>query len=793
MSSLLQDLRFGLRLLCRSPGFAAIVVLVLALGIGANTAIFSVVNAVLLRALPYQEPERLFQLEELNPKGDPSGVPQADIAAFRGRTHVFEQIASSYWQNLTINGPEGPENTYGALLSPEMLPMLGVRPAFGRSFESADYESGAPDVALLSDRLWKRRFARDPAVLGRSILLNGRAFTIIGVMPREFVIQQRFELWTPWRLGVADTSSRLARFWPITRLQRGIDPRLAQAEADAALSSLAPEDFAKGWRVRFTSLHQQTTGGVRPALLVLLGAVGFVLLIACLNVANLLLARFASRQREITVRTALGGGRLRILRQLLTESLLLAMIGGAAGLVLGALGSQALLRLFPERIPVPRLEFTRLDSTVLLFTFGIALLTGLVFGILPAREASRVNLNDQLRSRTGGAHPLRSILIVVETALSLILLVGAGLLLRSFDRLLAVDPGFRPEQVLTLRVPVPASIQDKAQQIAYCTRILERLQQLPGINSAGIIAPLPLGDVDANSTFHVEGRPAAPGERTLVKLRMASPAAFRALGIALRRGRVFSETDTAGASPVVLINETLARQFFAGEDPMGRRVGPSPKGPWSTIVGVVNDVKVSQLGSAPSPELYRDYRQLLFAPFATTFVLRTAGDPLLLAKSAQRAVRQVNPDQPVSDLRPMGQVVADSVATPRFYAVLLAIFAGIALVLAAAGLFGVLSYSVTQRARELSIRVALGATRNDILRAVLLRMLVLVSAGLALGIAGALVLTRLLAAQLYQIEPTDPGTYAAVSVLLIVVASAAAWTPARRALQVDPISALRCE
>jgi putative ABC transport system permease protein len=803
MSAFLLDLRYGARMLRRTPGFAAIVVAVLALGIGANSAVFSVVNAVLLRPLPYQDPGRLYQVDEINPKGEPNGVSPADAQVFRQRIHAFENLAVSHWQNVTLTGPEGPENDYAGKVSSEIFRMLGRPAALGRLFRDEDFRPGAPGAVILTHKLWMRRFAGDRGVLGKTLLLNGAPHTIIGVMPEDFIYEQRFVLWTAWQFTAGDMAMREERTPTAVRLRPGISPQQAQADLLAVLREIAPEDVRKGWSVRLVPLAQQLTNRVRASLLVSLGAVAFVLLIACLNVANLLLARASDRAREIAVRTALGAGRLRMVRQLLTESLLLSAAGGAAGLLLGAWGARALVTLFPEHDPVPRLEQAHLDSAVLLFTLAVTVITGVVFGLVPALDATRSNLTVALkesgRGNSSGARSgrMRNFLVIAETALSLILLVGAGLMLRSFQRLMAVDPGFNADRVLTLRVPLPSAITGKDQRPAYYTRILDRLGSLPGLNSAGLIAPLPLADVDANSTFAVEGHVPPNGERQLVKLRAVSPGYFRAMGVGLRQGRLFGDADVRdGGAKVVVVSESLARKYFPREDPVGRRITQDTqgKGPFATIVGVVNDVHNLHLGDAPEPELYFDYRQFFFAPFAMTLVLRThSADPVQLAAAAQKEIRAITPDQPISDVKTMRDVVSGNVAQPRFYTLLLGIYAVIALLLAATGLYGVLSYAVSQRVQEIGIRLALGASRRSIFALVMGRALMLVSIGTLLGLAGSWALTRLIAAQLYRTQATDPATFATVAGLMIAVALAATYVPARRALKVDPVVALRCE
>ena len=472
MSAFLQDLRFGARTLRRTPGFVAIVVAVLALGIGANSAVFSVVNAVLLRPLPYADPDRLYRLDEIDPKGQPAGVSPADAQIFRRRLRAFEHIGLSHWQNVTLTGPQGPANEYGGKMSSDCFRMLARPPALGRTFRDDEFRPGAPGVVILTHKLWKSRFAGDPGVLGKTLLLNATPYTIIGVMPEDFFYDQRFALWTPWQFTAADTARREDRTPAAVRLRPGISPRQAQSDLLAVLQEIAPEDVRKGWNIRVVPLARQLTDRVRASLLVSLGAVAFVLLIACLNVANLLLARASDRAREIAVRTALGAGRVRMIRQLLTESLLLSAAGGIAGLLLGAWGARALVTLFPDRDPVPRLEQAHLDLAVLFFTLAVTAITGVIFGLAPALEATRSNLTVSLkegaRGTSSGARSarVRNFLVIAETALSLILLVGAGLMLRSFQRLLSVNPGFNPDRVLTLRVPLPAAITAKPQQPA---------------------------------------------------------------------------------------------------------------------------------------------------------------------------------------------------------------------------------------------------------------------------------------------------------------------------------------
>ncbi|MBI3282360.1 MAG: ABC transporter permease [Acidobacteria bacterium] len=780
MRTFLQDLRYGARTLLRRPSFATVAIAVLALGVGANSAIFSLVNAVLLRPLPYHQPERLYQLNEIDPKGAAQGVSLADAAAFLKHSEAFEAIAASRWQNVTLTGAEGPENVYGGRVTAGAFSTLGRPPLIGRLYRPEDFRPGAPGVVILSHRLWERRFGGDSNVLGRELMINGQAHTIVGVMPADFFFDQRFALWTAWQPNAQESGSREARVNIVARLKRGAGEAQAAAQAEAILRNIAPEDVAKGWRVRLAPLDRQLTSAVRLPLLVLLGAVGFVLLIACLNVASLLLARGADRGREIAIRMAIGAGRLRIARQLLTESLLLAVLGGAAGLALGALAAKGLLAVLPQGMP--RMDQARTDAAVWAFTAALSACTAILFGIVPAWQASRGGIR-------AGSPRLRNSLVVVETALSLVLLTGAGLMLRSLERLINQDLGFNPEHVLTLRLPAPASLRDTPSQIAYYQRLLERVQAVHGMNAAGLVTPLPLAGVEANATFAVEGRPQAPGERQLVKLRCASPGYFRAMGLRLRAGRVLNEGDSAGAPGVVVISEALARKYFPGEDPIGRRVGFGAK--WSTIVGVINDAKQLGLTDDPAAEMYHDFRQYLFAPFAVSLTLRTRGDPMHISAAIQKEIRAFNPDQVISDVQTMDKLVWNASSRPRFYAVLLAVFGGLALLLAATGLYGVLSYAVSRRTREIGIRMALGASGSMVFRDVMRGALLLVFAGVTLGIGGSLVLTRLIAAQLYHTSPSDPVTFAAVVLVLVAVAALAAFVPARRAVRVHPAAALR--
>ena len=673
--------------------------------------------------------------------------------------------------------------------------------ALAAGFWPSEFDAAGPPVVVLTDRLWKRRFGRNPAVIGSELMLNGVAHRVVGVLPQDFFYSQWYEFYVPWHQTGEELGRRQERWSCLVRLKDGVTAEQAKVGLESVFHNAAKEDAAKGWHMRVTPLQEEVTGRSRPALSIVLGAVAFVLLIACLNIANLLLARGADRSREIAIRAAMGAGRLRVVRQLLTESLILAITGGVVGCALGAIAANALVVSIPERIPLPRLDQTRLDTAVLLFSAGITVLTGIVFGLIPAWHATREDVNEELKQGARGAgrgrsNLLRNGMVVMETALSLVLLIGAGLMLRSLVRLLSVDPGFQTGGVLTLRVPLPSSITEQPRKVAHYTRLLEEVAKVPGLNSVGLIAPLPLASVEANATFAVEGRPVPPGESQFIKLRVASPGYFRAMSLTLLRGRVFGEQDGESTEGVAVVSDALVRRYFPDQDPIGKRVTFSSelKGPWMTVIGVVKDIKGRNLAEKAEPELYRDYRQYSFAPFAYSMVVRTqSADPASVAGAVQRQIRTADPEQPIGDVLPMKQLVSNSVSQPRFYTILLSAFAAIALLLAASGLYGVVSYSVSRRVPEIGIRVALGASRGSILRDVTGRAMILVGVGVAVGLAGAFALTRLLESQLFEVETADPATYAAVSLLLLGVGALAAYLPARRAARVDPNVALRCE
>lgn len=798
MSQLLQDIRYGIRMLWKSPGFTAVAVAVLALGSGANTAVFSVLNAVVLRPPPYSDPARLYRIESMTSRG-PSSFSAPDLATWRERTQVFEKMAAGEQCSRILSGVDEPEQLLGVSVERDCLPLLGTPPIVGRWFSDEDFGPGGAKAVIIGQRLWQRRFHGDPNVLGKPILLDGAGHTVIGIMPPEFQFtDRRCEFWIPLQFSSEQLSSR---DWPsctvYARAKAGATWLQVEAETGMISRTLVqqfPKEH-KNWRATVTPLRETIVGDARPTLVLLLGAVASVLMIACLNVANLLLARGTERSKEVAVRAALGAGRLRIVRQLLTESLLLALMGGFLGLLLAGWANRGLVALFWQRAALPRLEQTGIDGRVLGFTLMVAIAGSVLFGLVPALQASKLNLSETLketgRSGTGGVRSrrLQNIIMVAETALSLLLLAGAGLMLRSFYNLIRINPGFKADHVLTARLPMPAyRVPDEKRQPAYYMEILRSVQRLPGVQSAGLATVLPLtgGEaIMAIRTTHDNGEV----EDREYYFRAVSPDYFRAMGIPFKMGRDFTDADSADAPRVAIVNETLARQLWPSEYPIGKKL-TAPKMP--TVVGVVGDIRHTKLSAPPHAELYMPCLQYLGTP-NSMLVVRPASDPMHMVDGIRKAIRQFEPDQPIVDLRTMEQVVSDSVAQPRFYTLLLGVFAGLAVVLAATGVYGVMSYSVSQQQHEIGIRMALGAQNRKIVGEFVSRGLRYVLVGIAIGLAAALAATRLLSTLLFEVEQTDPATYAFVSLFLLAWTVAAIWAPARRATRVDPLVALRHE
>ena len=802
MGTLLRDLRYGIRMLIRKPGFTAVAVVTLALGIGANTMIFSVVNAVLLSPLPFPDSGRLVRIGETHAKYT-GNFTYASFLDLGHETESLENIsAARFWSDNLTDGGE-PEQVSIMLVSANFFHALGVQPLLGRTFFPEEDTPGRDNVVVISHQLWQRRYGGDPNLIGKVITVGANQRTVIGVMPSGFqsdvLFSGQYDLWAPLVPGGLLHDNRRSHLLAvIARLK----PRGTIAQAEAELAALAAgieqqnpgvDDPELG--VTVIGLQERLVAPLRPALIVLLCAVCCVLLIACANVANLLLARSAAREREIAIRIALGASRWRIARQLLTESALLALAGGAAGLLLAVWGVDSITALAPANLP--RIDEVRIDGRVLGFTLFSSLLTGILFGIAPALQLPRLSIHDVVKDGGRGSTGvrrrwLRHFLVVSEVAIALVLLIGAGLLINSFWRLQQVDRGFNAENVLTLNLTLSRQSKND-QQVAFLGEVLERAAQVPGVRSVGVTSTLPLRGGPA-TTFVIEDRqPVDLGDEPSADIRVIDSNYFRTMGVPLRAGRVFAETDTAAAPRVMVINETLAKRFWPGEDPIGKRITMKDWGPPLTgeIVGIAGDVKADGLDSENRPMIYWPYPQ--FPVIFNTIVARTEGDPLRLVGAIKNQIWSVDPDQPVASVSTMEQVLAGSVAPRRFNALLIGLFAAVALALAAVGIYGVISYAVSQRTHELGIRVALGAQGSDVLKLVVGQGMALAVTGVGLGLAAAVWLTRLMSTLLFGVSPTDAPTFVAVAVLLTAVALAACVVPARRATRVDPMVALRYE
>jgi putative ABC transport system permease protein len=810
VEALSQDLRYSARMLSKKPGFTALAVIALTVGIGANTAIFSVVNAVLLRSLPYDNSERIVMIWGSTPHSDRNSNSPADFIDYKERNQVFEQIAAFNAGSFTLAGGDEPEQIRGARVSADFFSVFGVAPSAGRALVAEDDKPGAPRVVVLSQQLWQRRFNSDPGVIGKSVTLNDQGFAIVGIMPAEFqftipgIFRTPAELWVPSAL-VKDNSTRGNQYLRVVALLKpGVRLDLAESEM-SAIARLLEQDYPntnEGRGVRLIGLHEQVVGNVRPALLILIGAVGFVLLIACANVANLVLARAASRQKEIAVRMALGATRGRLVRQLLTESMLLAAVGGAAGILLALWSTDALVSLSPSNLP--RVKEVGVDRYVLVFTLLVSILTGTLSGLVPALRASKPDLNRSLKEGSRGSSEnlgrgsLRRLLVVFEISAAFVLLIGAGLLIKSFMRLSEVNPGFDPENVLTMMVSLPrAKYKGPDTQAAFFRQALERIKGLPGVDAVGAINDLPMGGDRDSTNFSIEGSPLPPaGQQPITEWRIVNPDYFKAMRVPLLSGRAFTEADTTGAPPVIVINDSFRRRFFPDENPTGKRLIlnltiSNPTGVPREIVGVVGDVRGFGLDAEPKPEVYAPYLQEAVSYMA--LMVKAGRDTGGLAAAVRSEVLAIDKDQPVSNIQSMDQLIKESVAGRRFNMTLLSIFATVALLLSAVGIYGVMSYAVTERTREIGIRVALGAGRKDVLRLVVGEGMTMAVVGIGTGVLAASALTRLMASLLYGVSATDPVTFAAISLVLAGVALLACYIPARRATKVDPGVALRYE
>lgn len=807
LSALRQDLRYGVRMLVKNPGFTAVAVLALALGIGANTAIFSVVHAVLLRPLPYKDSERLMHVFRTQPPILRGPISRPDFLEWQSQQRVFQEVAAYYTEAFNLTGPDEAERVGGARVTGNFFSMFAAVPARGRVLLPADDEAGSERVAVVSHGMWQRRFGSDTGLTGKTLTLNGEPYAVVGVAPPDFSFPGRSEIWVPARLA-EDKRQRGSNYLRVVaRLGDGVSVEQAQGQMNQVASALAqqyPQNNAN-LRVTVVPLLEEQVRDIRTVLLILFGAVAFVLLIACTNVANLQLARATVRQKEIAVRTALGASRGRVMSQLLTESVLLALMGGALGVMLAAWGTRLLVALAPPNIP--RMKEVGLDPWVLGFTVLVSVLTGLIFGLAPALQVSKTNLNDVLKEGTRGAATggrrraaLRRALVVAEIALSLVLIISAGLLLTSIRRLTVVNPGFDPRNLLTANVSLPrkppgdgAAANPTQETANFLTEVERRIKSLPGVQAVGAINDLPVtGNSSVNGDFSVEGRPAyKPGESPVAEFRFITPDYFRAIGIPLLKGRAFGEADGPQGQVPVVVNETLARRLFPDEDPLGKRLLVLDGKPHE-IVGVVGDARQWGLDRPPDPEIYFSYAQKALGA-NTTLVVRTSTEPASLSAGVRNAVREVSRDAPIYVVRTMEQVLAESTAQRRFNTTLMMLFAVVALLMAAIGLYGVISYSVAQRAQEIGVRMALGAQSRNILRMVLWQGTKLALIGIAIGVLAALALTSVLASLLYGVSATDPLTFLGGAVALTVIALLACYVPARRATKIDPMLALRYE
>jgi putative ABC transport system permease protein len=815
LRNLLSDFRFSLRLLRRNPGFSAAAIVVLALGIGANTAIFSVVNAVLLRPLPFDDPSRIMQVWHVPPPKSFPGmtmfsVSPANYLDWQRQSSSFEQMAAYGFRSFTVGGSDRPEAIQAGTVASDFFPLLRVQPLLGRTFTADEDRPGQGHVVILGYNLWRDHFASDRNIVGHNILLDGETYSVVGVMPETFRFPSWAKLWVPlaWTNDIRAVRGN-HNYGVIARLKKNVDMRQAQAELSAIstrLEQLYPEDD-KGWGAIILPLREQLVGDVRAALLVLLGAVAFVLLIACANVANLVLAKTLARRKEIAIRTALGASRLVVLRQILAETVLPSVAGGALGLLLARFGMTLIVKVLGDRIP-PFMQIT-LDVPVLAFTLLLSVLAGIVAGLIPSVRFTKADVNEALKqgqsrgssdARGGGT---RRLLVVSEVALSLVLLIGAGLMIRSLWELRKVQPGFDSHNVLTMAVPLPRNrFPSPAGEISFFQDALTRVRALPGVESAGLIDDLPLNGGGSNQPFTIEGRAVPPmSEQPEVDVRVISPGYIRAMHIPILRGRDITDADAAGRPGAVLISDSLARRFWPNEDPIGRHITLTFfPGVVREIVGIVGDIKMDSLDQTrPSAAIYHPLAQLTTPPsepwrsFPMSLAVRTDSDPMNSVTAVTGAIHQAAPDLPVVDVMSMNEIIAQSVSPQRFNMLLLACFAGLALVLAAVGIYSVLSYTVRRRVREIGIRMALGASNQDVIRMILADGLKPILFGVMLGLGAALALGRVVSSLIYGVRATDPLTFAAVALLLLIVGIFATIIPAYRATRIEPVRILREE
>jgi putative ABC transport system permease protein len=815
METLIKDIRFGIRGLIKRPGFTSIAVITLALGIGANTAIFSVVNATLLRPLPFKDPKRIVMMWGYLPKfaqtSDRLPSSAGNYLGLIKQTQTLQELAAFRQWSWQLTHAGDPEQLQGVRVSANFFEALGASPALGQTFKPEQDQEGAAPVAIISHRFWQREFASDQNVLGKSLTLDGHTVTVVGVMPRDFdfpgganmvpglQFATRNDIWMPLAMTDQERNNQGSlNLAVLGRLKPGITINQAENELRTIETSLPLGTI--GYTVNLVPLQKQMVGNIQRLLLVLLGTVVFVLLIACANVANLLLARASSRQKEMAIRGALGAGRWRVIRQLLTESMLLSLLGGLLGSLLAIWGTPLLVSLIPDK--VPRIHEISVDVRVLGFALLISIITGIVFGLAPALQASRIDLNQSLKESARGTtsglrqNRLRAFLIVSEVSLAVVLMIGASLLIKSFVRLLDVKPGFDPSHALTMEVSLPTLppskyANDEAQQMFF-RQVLDRLNHSPGIAVAGAVLSLPLTGAEESTDLLIEGRTNPPAnQRPEADYTIVSPEYFRALAIPLLKGRQFSDYDNPNAPDVIIINDALANRYWPNEEPLGQRIRIGFEKSPRAIVGVVGSIKQSTLSADARPAMYIPHLQL--ARGGMTIVVRTNGDPMSLANIARQQIHSVDPTIPVTNIRTMDEIFSASVAQQRFSMLLVGVFGALAVALAAIGIYGVMGYAVTQRKHEIAVRMALGAKTNQVLKLILKDGLVLASLGVVIGLAGAFALTRLMSSLLFDVKPTDAQTFIAVSALLIFVALLACFVPARRASKVDPLIALRSE
>ena len=815
METLINDIRFGLRGLIKRPGFTSIGIVTLALGIGANTAIFSVVNATLLRPLPFKDPDRIVMgwgyIPKFAQRTDKFPSSAGNYLGLVKQTQTFDQLAAFRQWSWQLTHAGDPEQLQGVRVSANFFEALGAAPLLGHTFTSEQDQEGASPVVIISYRLWQKEFGSDRGVVGKTLTLNGRTMTIVGVMPRDFEFPgganmipglqfaTKNDIWMPLAMDAQERNNHGSlNLAMIGRLKAGITIPQAESELSAIESSLPLGRVS--YSVKLIPLQKQMVGNIQRLLLVILATVTFVLLIACANVANLLLARASARRKEMAIRGALGAGRFRIIRQLLTESVLLSSAGGLLGFVLAVWGTPLLVSFIPEK--VPRIHEINVDLRVFGFALLISVTTGIVFGLAPAIHAARVDLNESLkegaRGTTGGwrQNRLRGFLIVSEVSLAVVLMIGAALLTKSFVRLMDVKPGFDPSHTLTMEVLLPTVPPSKyakdEEQVAFFQQVLDRLNHSPGVKAAGAVLSLPLTGAEESTDLFIEGRPTpAPSERPETDYTVVSPDYFRALQIPLLKGRELSDHDRKDTPGVAIINEALAQRYWPNEEPLGQRIRIGFEKDAREIVGIVGSIKQSTLSAAARPAMYVPYAQLPAG--GLSIVIRTDGDPMSLAALARTQVHSVDPSIPVTNIRTMDEVFSTSVEQQRFTTLLVGLFGGLAVALAAIGIYGVMGYSVTQRRQELAVRMALGARTRQVLQLVLRDGVVLASLGVIAGLAAAFGLTRLLRSLLFEVQPTDIQTFLSVPALLILVALLASYLPARRASKVDPLTALRSE